>query len=161
MKKHKKTARQKGSAVAREEHIRKNGAYFNIGNKYKNGTFRSKKNSRYIRYRSSYEYKFFLDLEDNPSVIKYITEPFATSYINADGFKKTYIPDVLVLYDNGDLIIWEIKPAHATKSYNVAAKSKAIIKAIQATGKNIEFRIATEKDIFKNNKEYKEFLKRI
>ena len=128
---------------------------------YKNGMYKSMKNRSYMKYRSAYEYAFFEKLESDPDVIKYLSEPIEIKYIDVDLKKRTYIPDVLVLYKDGRMELCEVKPTIMLRDPNVQLKAKAAIRKIKSTGKNMSFRFVTENDLFKNNKEYLAILDKI
>lgn len=128
---------------------------------YKSGMYKSVKNRSYMKYRSAYEYAFFEQLESDPNVIKYLSEPIEIRYVDVDLKKRTYIPDVLVLYKDGRMELCEVKPAIMLKDPNVQLKARAAVRKIKSTGKNMSFRFVTENDLFKNNKEYLAILDKI
>lgn len=123
--------------------------------------YKSVKNRSYMKYRSAYEYAFFEQLESDPNVIKYLSEPIEIKYIDVDLKKRTYIPDVLVLYKDGRMELCEVKPTIMLRDTNVQLKAKAAIRKIKSTGKNMSFRFVTENDLFKSNKEYLAILDKI
>ena len=121
-----------------------------------------------IIMRSSWETRFAMWCDTNPSVLQWASEPLRIPYINpATNKHTTYVPDFLIIYENKakekicELI--EIKPSGQT-SIHMAGKSKinkvhAIINeakwkaaALWAKNNNINFRILTENELFKNNK---------
>lgn len=138
-----------------------NGIYFNKNDMYKSGIFKSVKNRQYMKYRSAYEYAFFEKLESDPNVIKYLAEAIHIPYVDIDLKKRTYIPDVLVLYKDGRMELCEVKPTIMLKDQNVQLKARAAIRKIKSTGKNMSFRFVTENDLFKSNKEYLAILDKI
>ena len=147
--------------MPRKKSKKNNGIYFNKNDMYKNGMYKSMKNRSYMKYRSAYEYAFFEKLESDPDVIKYLSEPIEIKYIDVDLKKRTYIPDVLVLYKDGRMELCEVKPTIMLRDPNVQLKAKAAIRKIKSTGKNMSFRFVTENDLFKNNKEYLAILDKI
>lgn len=107
------------------------------------GVYKSSKAGT-IYYRSSYELKFFKILDDNEKVKQYIVEPENIEYKIKDKI-RTYIPDIKVVYTNGDWEIIEIKPEYMLQDEINIAKFKA--------ARNIygdRFRIVTEKELFSN-----------
>lgn len=147
--------------MPRKKSKKNNGIYFNKNDMYKSGMYKSVKNRSYMKYRSAYEYAFFEQLEYDPNVIKYLSEPIEIRYVDVDLKKRTYIPDVLVLYKDGRMELCEVKPTIMLRDPNVQLKAKAAIRKIKSTGKNMSFRFVTENDLFKNNKEYLAILDKI
>lgn len=141
---------------SKEAHIKDNGAYFD--NEYRKGSFNSMKNQTIMTYRSSYEYEYMKKLEADSRCLKYISEPFMIPYVDADGAKKNYIPDLLVLWDTGKIELLEIKPSAMIRASNVQRKAKWAIRWLKEKSPDITFRFITEKDIFKSNKHYKDVL---
>ena len=143
----------------------KTNVYFNKSSngavKYFNGKFYSAKNKTTFTYRSSYELKFFLDLEANSNVDSYVSEALYVPYTDSTGVNKTYIPDLLVLYKDGRMEILEIKPKAMLKDIDVQKKAIAcqVYMRKHYANANIRYRFITEKDLFKNTKEYSDFLK--
>lgn len=144
-----------------KKHIEDNGAYFNIQNRYKKGSVKSKKNQDIINYKSSYEYACILMLEKNKDVVKYISEPFSIRYLDAESMPRMYIPDFLVLYSDGTTEVLEVKPLSMTKSRNVKNKAAAARSFLKKNYPLTRFRFITEKDLFANIKDYKNILKNI
>lgn len=147
--------------MPRKKSKKNNGIYFNKNDMYKSGMYKSVKNRSYMKYRSAYEYAFFEQLESDPNVIKYLSEPIEIKYIDVGLKKRTYIPDVLVLYKDGRMELCEVKPTIMLRDTNVQLKAKAAIRKIKSTGKNMSFRFVTENDLFKSNKEYLAILDKI
>ena len=147
--------------MSRKKSKKNNGIYFNKNDMYKSGMYKSVKNRSYMKYRSAYEYAFFEQLESNPNVIKYLSEPIEIRYVDVDLKKRTYIPDVLVLYKDGRMELCEVKPTIMLRDPKVQLKAKAAIRKIKSTGKNMSFRFVTENDLFKSNKEYLAILDKI
>lgn len=147
--------------MPRKKSKKNNGIYFNKNDMYKSGMYKSVKNRSYMKYRSAYEYAFFEQLESDPNVIKYLSEPIEIRYVDVDLKNRTYIPDVLVLYKDGRMELCEVKPTIMLRDLNVQLKAKAAIRKIKSTGKNMSFRFVTENDLFKSNKEYLAILDKI
>ena len=131
--------------------------------KYVSGSFYSKKNNASYTYRSSYELMCFIKLEQNPDVIQYLSETMSIPYIDSKGLTRKYIPDLLVLFADGSMCIWEIKPLAMLKDADVKAKAAACKKHLRDTYKerNIKYEFITENKLFKNAKEYTDFLNSI
>lgn len=142
--------------------------YFNKKNssgdtKYLSGKFYSKKNDDNYTYRSSYELKCFLTLEKDPNVISYLSETLSIPYKDSYGTKRTYVPDLLVLFKDGSLCVWEIKPEEMLKDIDVQLKAKACRTFLEESFKehNIDYKFITEKVLFGSNKEYYDFVKSV
>lgn len=128
--------------------------------KYFTGKFYSKKNDEVFTFRSSYELKCFLDLEKDTNVTSYLSEVFNIPYIDMYKQKRTYVPDIVVLYKDGSTCIWEVKPVAMLADYDVKAKAKACkdFMAKNYPDQNIGYKFITEKSLFKTNTEYTTFL---
>lgn len=142
-----------------ETHIKRNGAFFNKGDKYRTGKFLSKKMQRLVNYRSSYEYAFLTHIENDDNVVQFIVEPFSIPYIDASGLRRHYIPDCLVLYKTGYMELCEIKPSKMIKAINVKRKAMAAIRYIKDNKLKMTYRFVTEQQLFKMNSAYRELLK--
>ena len=114
--------------------------------KYVSGSFYSKKNNASYTYRSSYELMCFIKLEQNPDVIQYLSETMSIPYIDSKGLTRKYIPDLLVLFADGSMCIWEIKPLDMLKDADVKAKAAACKKHLRDTYKerNIKYEFITD-----------------
>lgn len=75
---------------------------------YKTGFFKSKKNNRILKYRSSYEQEIFKVLEQDDDVLFYEYEPFFIIY-SYHGKIRRYYPDLLVHYKKKIKKLVEIK----------------------------------------------------
>lgn len=145
----------------KEEHIKKNGAYFNKGKKYRSGKFFSIKAGREIEYRSLYEYAFYKGMDSDTSVVRYIVEPMKIPYTDSTGLRRNYIPDVLVLYSTGAVELCEIKPSSARKAVNVQLKARAAVAFLKDNRINAKYRFITEKEIFEKDGDYRKLLKEV
>lgn len=78
------------------------------------GVFISNKmNGKEIHYRSGYEREFYEYLEQLPDVMAYDAETIEIQYF-FEGESHKYIPDVQVIYSDGSIVLYEIKPANQT-----------------------------------------------
>lgn len=68
-----------------------------------------------IIYRSSYEYKFIMWLENSNNVKYWGSECFSIPYFYIDGTTHRYYPDYFVEMMNGDKYVIEIKPKNQTQ----------------------------------------------
>jgi len=138
--------------------------YFNSdskgSSKYFLGKFYSHKNDRIFTYRSSYELKYFLDLENDPKVHSYLSEGLHIPYKNSWGKNKVYIPDLLVLYSDGSMKVIEIKPYEMLKDADVILKAEACRLYLKKNCKDqqITYQFITEKHLFKNQFDYLNFI---
>lgn len=130
---------------------------------YLTGKFFSKKNNKKVTYRSSYELRYFHLLEADNKVASYEVESVSVPYNEPGGKKRKYIPDVMVLYTNGDIDVCEIKPKDMLPDTVVQAKANAcriyFTTLLRGSGINFNFRFVTEKDLFKTTAEYYQFIK--
>lgn len=135
--------------------------YCNKG--YLLGSFFSKKNNQEMTYRSSYELKFFFLLEQDPSVLSYLSEPIEIPYREFRKGWRNYIPDVIVLRDTGVMEVCEIKPEAMLDDQLVKIKAKAckcfFYKVAQERGIDCEYKFITESSLFKNRAEYLTFVR--
>lgn len=145
----------------KEEYIKKNGAYFNKGKKYRSGKFFSIKAGREVEYRSLYEYAFYKGMDSDTSVVRYIVEPMKIPYTDSTGLRRNYIPDVLVLYSTGAVELCEIKPSSAKKAVNVQLKARAAVAFLKDNRINAKYRFITEKEIFEKDGDYRKLLKEV
>lgn len=136
--------------------------------KFTQGVYRVKNANKYVgtkapTYRSSWELKIFVWLDENKSVANWASEPVKIPYQNpVTGKASNYIPDLLVKYIDrtGKTIVelWEIKPIKETILEFAKSKKDKLAYAVnsskwqQATGwcvqRGIKFRVITEKDLF-------------
>lgn len=149
--------------------VGKRNVYFNKSNKgkstYIQGKVYSHKNDCMMQYRSSYELKFFMMLEEDDDVLSYRSEPLALPYVNSEGKHKVYIPDVLAVHSDGLLGIYEIKPQAMLSDIDVRLKARACIKHFrdiyEPQGVQFKYKFITEKHLFKSNKEYTDFVRMV
>jgi len=101
-----------------------------------------------IRYDSSYERDRIRQLcsDENISFISRCRDRIPYIY---DGRKRHYNPDLTVIYNNGLIVVEEIKPSPLISYYTNPEKAKNA--KFFYFNKNIHFRIITEVDIYKKN----------
>lgn len=112
------------------------------------GHFWSEKNNRIIHFRSSWEYYAFQLLEKMKMVKAYEVEPFSIAYRCGYNNVKSYIPDILIHYQNELSELVEIKPKKFVKNEVVLRKAKAARQFCNLN--NMNFSIWTEDEIFKH-----------
>lgn len=97
-----------------------------------------------IPTKSTYETRYSLILDQDPNVVKFTYEPFKIKY-KYGGRSRNYIPDFLVEYLDGSLVIVEVKPQKLVGK----ARNKAKIRAGKTYGINcgMSFAVITEKDL--------------
>ena len=80
-----------------------------------------------------------------------------------DNSYKNYIPDVMVVYNTGEIHICEIKPNAMLDNIIVKRKAQAcktfLNKLFNNSNIEYKYRFVTETDLFKNATEYALFLK--
>lgn len=82
-------------------------------NRFRQGTFVSQKNKKEFQYRSGLECELFEILETVSIVKQYDYESIEIPY-TFDGKSRKYIPDYIVVYQNGDKEVLEVKPSSQT-----------------------------------------------
>lgn len=112
------------------------------------GHFYSTKNKKIIHYRSSYELMAYNLLEVNNNVSCYRVEPLAIEY-RMNGKTRLYIPDILILYKNGNKKIVEVKPKRMLSEFINKKKIAAAKEYCQ--NNNMEFAVWTEDRLFGDN----------
>lgn len=79
---------------------------------FKEGYHISKKNNnKAMKYRSGYEKDVYESLEIIGEVLKYDVESFGIEYYFRSK-RHTYYPDIMVQFIDGNIEIWEVKPAN-------------------------------------------------
>jgi hypothetical protein len=121
-------------------------------NIYKSGTFISYRLSKSFNFRSSFEYKFLLILEDSNLIFNY--ESWYIHY-NYNECIRTYVPDFYVECDGVRFII-EIKPFDKLKDEINIAKFKYANNFCLDNG--LVFVVITEKELFDTNFNINNFL---
>jgi hypothetical protein len=140
-----------------------------MAKKYHSGTYTPVNPEKYVGtypifFRSSWENRVFVFLDNNPNIINWASESIKIPYFNPFTNKQSvYIPDLMVVYDdkNGKrkCEIIEIKPSKETtlESAGKSTRNKAAValnackwKAAQAFAQShgMSFRVLTEQDIF-------------
>ncbi len=140
--------------------------------KYAQGKFKPKNPAKYIgrqlpTYRSSWEQRFMMFCDTNPSVLSWASEPVKIPYFNPVKNKQTiYVPDFLIEYldknkhNHKELI--EIKPRNQTLYEKTRSQRNKVAWVInQAKWKAAEswckqygilFRILGENELFHNGR---------
>lgn len=109
--------------------------------KFREGYLMSNKMGKEVHYRSGMECNFYECLEADKTVIKYDVEPFTVKY-SFQGDTHDYHPDLSVVFDDGRVEVWEIKPAKQTTLDKNKAKWAACQSHCEARG--WEFVVVTE-----------------
>lgn len=112
--------------------------------KGKEGKYHSTKMNRDLGYRSSWEKDYYEMLDNDPKVKQFFVECMKIPYFFNKKIRN-YIPDILVIYEDGTKEIVEIKPVRMMND----AKNKAKFAAAEWIRKNssYKFRIINEVDI--------------
>jgi hypothetical protein len=135
--------KRKLSAIATRRHIESPEGFVGEKTRYKQGYYFSKKNNKELYYQSSYELLAFNILEQQDAVVKYEKCKFSIDYVKpSDNFTHKYVPDILVIYDDGRKQIIEIKAEWQLEDEIVKAKQMA---AKEKFGD--EYAIWSEKDL--------------
>lgn len=82
-----------------------------------------------VIYRSSWEYRFCVWAERNPTVSKWSSEPIGIKYYDTYNNKwSRYYPDFLIILDTGKQVLIEVKPRkHLLKPDKPARKTKKAV----------------------------------
>lgn len=105
-----------------------------------------------VTYRSSYEKKAFMLLDEDKEVDYYQYEPVSVVYRKPDSlgnYDSNYLIDLFVRYKNGHGKFIEIKPAKRVQEPIVQAKIAAAEKMAKNLG--FDFEVWTEKELFENS----------
>ena len=140
--------------------------YYNRGSKkgggYLTGRYYSGKNKKHVTYRSSYELRFFQMLEEDADVVSYEVETIKIPYKDFDNKYKNYIPDVMVLRQNGNIEVCEIKPKAMLENGVVKRKAQAcksfFNKLLGKSKISYEYKFITEDELFSSSMEYNNFI---
>lgn len=112
--------------------------------KPKRGTHLSDKSITPIYYRSSWELKYAIWLDNEPSVVSYRYEPYSISYVSNKRTKKLrkYWPDFEIAYVDGSRKLVEIKPKRKISNALNTKKFAAAIAVCEYVG--MAFVVLTE-----------------
>jgi hypothetical protein len=100
-----------------------------------------------VYFRSSYEKKAYIKLDDDDTVETYKVESMTTEYFNPDkNINSTYLIDLLIEYKDGSKKLVEVKPEQWLKDEVIKAKIEAGNKKAQSL--NIPFEVWTEMNLF-------------
>jgi len=97
----------------------------------------------HVYYRSSYELSYFQYLDNNDNILEYDVEPFRIPYEFSGS--RNYIPDTLIIYNNGSRELVEVKPSALLSQPKNAAK--IIAGRSYCDVNNIVFVVITEEDL--------------
>lgn len=104
----------------------------------------SRKNRRAVVWESLIERDYFLLLEHDPRVVRYVPQP-ETIDITLDPRWESYTPDVLVYYADGTLCRVEVKSDDALRDPEIVARLEVVTTQYLLEGKN--FRVVTASQI--------------
>jgi hypothetical protein len=120
---------------------------------------RKKKKSRYhtgvhdspkageCKYRSGWELSYMKHLDADPHVIYYSYENVKIDYVSnaKTGRTRTYFPDFLVEYDNGEFYLDEVKPRN--KLDRPTVKRKLAAAREWCSKRDVNLRVITEVEL--------------
>jgi hypothetical protein len=114
---------------------------------YHKGQFSSKKTLRTHSYRSGWEEKYMVFLDDSPAVKDWDYESLVIEYVSniRSGKTRKYHPDFLVTYNDGRVEVVEIKPSKKLSQRLIQKKISAAQEWCGARG--FSFRIITENEL--------------
>lgn len=118
---------------------------------HENGLFHSVKNDKDFNYRSSWEKIILEYLDQDQSVAKFDFESIRIKYkLSYENYHRTYIPDLLIKYNNGETKLIEVKPSAFVNTQKNQAKFQAAQKFCELTG--FTFEIWSEDKLSEINK---------
>jgi len=107
-----------------------------------------------VASESSLERDFYILLDFDLNVDKYVEQPLSIEYRDADGRERTYTPDVLIYYRNDIVPVRSMKPAlcevkHRRDLFENWRKYKPKVRAgrAHARERGWEFKIITECEV--------------
>lgn len=108
---------------------------------YKTGIHKSSKCLLPIRYRSGWEKEVCKFLDASPGVLTYEYECVKIAYIAniRTGKVRTYYPDFLITYSNGDKKLVEVKRQDKLNDPKVIKKAEAAIKWCASQSPKIQY----------------------
>jgi hypothetical protein len=138
--------------------------------KWAQGTYVPKNPEKYIgnnkpRYRSSWELRIMMFLDENKHILKWASEAIAIPYINPlTGKRSNYVPDFFVMYENKhhktNAEIIEVKPKSQTslqeaktrhdKAHAIVNQAKFAAAMSYCKQQGFVFRVISEDSIFMN-----------
>jgi hypothetical protein len=125
---------QMKALIWKDQSSKKDGSLKQRKPKFREGYLISNKNGgKEMHYRSGMECTVYECLEALPDVIGYEVEPFKVQY-SFMGEIHEYNPDLKVLFADGRVEIWEIKPANQTHLPKNSAKWSACNQYCEARG---------------------------
>jgi hypothetical protein len=112
----------------------------------------SRKNERLVASESSLERDFLVLLEFDPTVERYEEQPVRIDYVDAEGRRRTYTPDVLVYY-RADIfparppLLCEVKYRDELAARWEEFKPKVRAGRVYARGRGWRFKLVTERKV--------------
>lgn len=115
--------------------------------RYKRIEFFSLKANKLLKSRSGWEYAYFQYLDNNQDVKSYEYESLKIPYLSnkKSGKIRNYIPDFIITYIDGTVLIVEIKPKRFLEKLQI--KKKLIAAKEYAEKNKIQFKVLTEDDL--------------
>ena len=115
--------------------------------RYKRIEFFSLKANKLLKSRSGWEYAYFQYLDNNQDVKSYEYESLKIPYLSnkKSGKIRNYIPDFIITYIDGTVLIIEIKPKRFLEKLQI--KKKLIAAKEYAEKNKIQFKVLTEDDL--------------
>ena len=96
------------------------------------------------KYRSGWEQKYMVYLDENPNVASWSYEKLVIEYMSNQKTKKIrkYYPDFQVEYKDGTKVVIEIKPSRKLQHMTVIKKVRAAKE--WCTAHNVTYKVLTE-----------------
>jgi hypothetical protein len=118
-----------------------------IGTSRRSLTGRVTRGGESIQFESSLERDFLVLLDFDPVVIGVREQPVRIDYLDPDGRPRHYTPDFLVEYDNGDVVLYEIKYRSNLREEWARLKPKFRAAIRYARANDMRFSILTDQEI--------------
>lgn len=96
------------------------------------------------KYRSGWEQKYMVHLDENPDVVTWSYEKLVIEYVSNQKTKRVrkYYPDFQVEYKDGKKVVVEIKPSRKLRQATVVKKIRAAM--AWCTEHDVIYKVLTE-----------------
>ena len=113
------------------------------------------KNNKYINYWTE-------NGKSSKEINRAMKIAITTTYKDSKGKNRIYIPDLIVVLEDGSVEVHEIKPKAMLIDIDVQKKAQACRAfATKTFEQKVKYKFITEKELFKTNKEYIDFINNV
>lgn len=99
-----------------------------------------------VFYRSSWEKRVFVMLDESRTVVSYQVEPFVVPYTDSKGCSRWTKPDALIRFSNGQKLLVEVKPLSMLPLFGNPEKIMGLV--AYAKVNDLQFAVIDEKVLF-------------